>query len=729
MPMAIATILALCPQGHAGEPSFSREVMAVLSKAGCNGGGCHGNQNGKGGFKLSLWGERPASDLKALLDDPQRLDRTNPEASQILQKPTLQMKHEGGKRFEVGSPEYQVLVDWIRAGTPGPEAGEPSVQSIRVTPAVAILSGGENQVQVRVDATFSDGETRDVTRWAVYESSSLVAELSPEGKLEFAQPGEASVFVRYLDARGSMRAAMIADQGEFTWDAPAPANRIDELVFAKLEQFRENPAGLCDDATFLRRASLDITGALPAPGEAREFVADPDPDKRTKLVDRLLASDGYAELWALHWSDLLRVEEKTLDQKGVEKFHAWIRDSIAAGKPLDQFAREILTATGSTYDNPPSNFYRALRVPVDRAEATAQVFLGSRLKCARCHNHPFEDVRQDDYYRFAAIFDGIDYEIIENKRRDKYDKNQFRGEQKVKLVALDKLDQKQILKHPRTKKPPEPGLLDREAPPLESRDGRLGEMARWVTDHPNFARVQANRIWFHLMGRGLIDPVDDVRDTNPASNPALMEFLESELERGGYDPRHLIRLIANSKTYQLESGAGPDQNFARAIVRRYPAEVLIDAAHRALGAPFKFRDAHGSTRAVAMPGVEKVHLSSDPGHGERFLKLFGKPARLMNSDTERSNETTLAQVFELTGGETLNRLLQQGDNRIGTMIAAGASDPEIVGALYWATLTRPPSEAELGAMVAHVGSAGDRRAALEDVAWSLLNAKEFILKK
>ena len=485
----------------------------------------------------------------------------------------------------------------------------------------------------------------------------------------------------------------------------------------------------------MRRASLDITGSLPAPDEAQRFVAGTDPDKRLKLIDQLLASPGYAEFWALKWADLLRVEEKTLDQMGVERFHGWIRESLAAGKPLDRFAREILSGTGSTYDNPPANFYRALRTPVDRAEAAAQVFIGSRLKCARCHNHPFEDIRQDDYYRFAAVFDGIDYEIVENKREDKYDKNQFRGEQKVKLVALDKLDEKVVLKHPRTKQPPEPGLLDRSAPALKSRDARLDEMAAWITGHPNFAKVQANRIWFHMTGRALIDPVDDVRDTNPPSNPQLMAFLEGELRDHQYDPRHLIRLIASSNTYQLASdpagdaSTGSEQNFARATVRRLPAEVVIDAAHRALDVSFKFGDAHESARAINMPGVEKVHLSRDPGHGERFLKLFGKPARLVSSDTERSDATTLAQVFELTGGETLNRLLQQEDNRIGKLLESKQPGAELIDTLYWSILTRAPSAAERVAMAGHLGGAGDRRAAAEDIAWSLLNAKEFILRK
>ena len=717
----------------AEETSFSRDVMAVLSKAGCNASACHGNQNGKGGFKLSLWGEKPVSDFKALRSGG-RVNIDEPTASKVLLKPTLQVKHEGKKRFETGSAEYRILLDWIRAGAAEDSNEAPHLESISVSPGVAMLTTPGNSLALKVTATFSDGEQLDVTRWAVYETSNLIAEVTAAGVLEFAQTGETTVFARYLSGRASMRAGMIHPRKGYRWSGPAPANTIDKHVFSKLKQFMENPAASCDDATFMRRACLDITGTLPYPREAKAFVDERDPGKRARLIERLLASPEYAEFWALKWADLLRVEEKTLDAKGVEIFHNWIREGLATGKPLDVFAHEVLSATGSTYGNPPANFYRALRFPVDRAEAAAQVFLGSRLKCARCHDHPFEDVRQDDYYRFAALFDGIDYEIVENKRKDKFDKHQFRGEQKVKLVALDKLDPKIILKHPRTRKPPKPGLLERGAPPLASMNRRLEEMAQWVVSHPNFARVQANRIWFHMTGRALIEPVDDVRDTNPASNPALMETLERELRESSHDPRHLIRLIANSKTYQFSAdprggAAGSEENFARATVRRYPAEVIIDAAHRSLAGPIEFADTHKSTRSVGMPGVESVHLSRNPGYGERFLKLFGKPARLTSSDAERNDETTLAQVFELTGGETLNRLLRQDNNRIGRQIREGNGDAEIVDTLYWAILTRAPSANESTAMLKYLSAAGDRRGALEDVAWGLLNAKEFILRR
>lgn len=718
-----------------GEVSFSRDVMSVISKSGCNAGGCHGNQNGKGGFKLSLWGGDPDHDYKEILSSGSRVNLQDPKSSKILLKPTLQSKHEGGKHFDVGSDEYRILLEWISAGASTDLDTSPALESIQVSPPVSILSTPERSIDVKVEARFSDGTRMDVTRWAVYESSNLIAEVSDFGTVHFKQPGETTVLVRYLNGRASMRAAMIKGNGSYEWNGPDPRNGVDEHVFSKLKLFRQNPAKICDDLTFLRRVSLDISGSLPEPGTAKSFLLDERKDKRSLLVDSLLESKEYADYWALKWADLLRVEEKTLDPKGVHKIFTWLSEMIKQGKPLNQFTRDILCATGSTYENPPANFYRALRFPVNRAEAVAQVFIGSRINCAKCHDHPFERVSQEDYYKFAAVFEGIDYEIIENKRKDGFDKHRFVGEQIVKLVPIKDMDQKKLLKDPRTNERPVPGFLNADADTLKSFDHRLDELASWVTSHPRFAKVQANRIWANLMGQPLIDPVDDVRETNPASNPELINFLANELIKSDFNQRELIRLIANSATYQLSSdpqgisNVGPEENFARARVMRYPAEVLIDAAHQSMSVEALFSDTSKSNRAISMPGVESVHLSKDPYHGDRFLKVFGKPARLTNSDAERSNETTLAQVFELTAGETINGIIKKEDNRVGRLIGEGKDDLEIINELYWAVLTRPPSSAEWSLMLSYVSLAENRRSAIEDISWSLLNAKEFLLRK
>ena len=713
--------------------SFSRDVMAVISKSGCNAGACHGNQNGKGEFKLSLWGEDPSHDYEKILSSDKRVNLKDPKSSKILLKPTLQSKHEGEKRFDMDSDEYRILLEWISSGARTDIETKPKLESIQISPPVAIISAPEQRIDIKVKARFSDGKQIDVTRWAVYESSNLMAEVNGVGNIEFKQPGETTVFVRYLNGRASMRAAMIKAQGSYEWNGPDPRNRVDEHVFSKLKLFRQNPAKISDDLTFLRRVSLDITGSLPEPETAKSFLIDERQDKRSRLVEKLLKSKEYANYWALKWADLLRVEEKTLDPKGVKKTFTWLSEMIQQGKPLDQFAREILCAMGSTYENPPANFYRALRSPVDRAEAVSQVFIGTRINCAKCHNHPFENVRQEDYYRFAAIFDAIDYEIIENKKKDGYDKHRFVGEQIVKLVPIKDMDQKKVLKDPRTKERPVPGFLDSD--PIQSFDHRLDELASWITSHSRFAKVQANRIWSNLMGQPLIDPVDDVRETNPASNPQLIDFLANELINNGFDQRELIRLIANSATYQLSSDpegvldVGTEQNFARAKVMRYPAEVVIDAAHQSMSVKAEFSDTSKSNKAISMPGVESVHLSNKPHHEDRFLKVFGKPARLTNSDSERSNETTLAQVFELTAGETINGIIEEEGNRIGQLIEQDKDDLEIIDELYWAVLTRPPSAAEWSMMLSYVSLAENRRSAMEDVSWGLLNAKEFLLRK
>ena len=717
-----------------GEVSFTRDVMPVLSKAGCNGGGCHGNQNGKGGFKLSLWGENPTLDHKNILSSEKRANPSNPEVSKLLRKPTLLENHEGDKRFDLESEEYRILHDWLRLGAKNDIDSAPQLESIRIVPSSVLLSAPNKKINLQVKAKFSNGEEKDVSQWAVYESANLGAEISAGGELEFNQPGETTVFVRYMGGRASMRAALIKANDNYTWKGPSPKNEIDHYVFSKLKLFNQNPSAVSDDLTFLRRVSLDVTGSLPSSEIARSFLSDKRKDKRSILIEELLKSEEYASFWALKWADLLRVEEKTLDSKGVEKIYGWLKEMIGSGKPLDQFTKDILCATGSTYNNPPANFYRALRAPVNRAEAVAQVFIGTRINCAKCHDHPFENVRQDDYYRFAAIFDAIDYEIIENKRKDGFDKHRFVGEQVIKLVSADKFQNK-FLKDPRTKKPPEPGFLDPSSGPIKSFDNRLEEVADWITSHPRFAKVQANRIWSNLVGQPLVDPIDDVRETNPASNSELLQFLSKELIESGFDQKHLIRLITNSITYQLSSdpglvlNIGTDLTFARAKVMRYPAEVIIDAAHKSMSIEGEFSDSFKSKSAITMPGVDSVHLSKNPHENDKFLKIFGKPARLTNSDAERSNETTLAQVFELTAGKTLNAILSHQENKIGQLLKNGKDDLEIIDELYWSILTRPPVDEEWSAFLSYLNLSSNRRSALEDVAWSLLNAKEFLLRR
>jgi len=703
--------------------SFRNDIVPVLNRAGCTLGACHGAQSGKGRLKLSLRGEDPGRDHRTLVE--KFIQRDQPERSAILRRATLQVPHEGGERFKPDSESYRLIARWIAEGAKPEAPGEPRIERVTVMPSRLVLFAPTNRVRLSVTAHFSDGSTRDVNRWAIFEPSTLDVRVDNDGLVTWLRPGECTVNVRYLGRQAAARLALVPERPGFVWKQPPAGNFIDTALQKKWRTLRLLPSDRCSDSTFVRRAYLDLTGAIPPAAEARRFVADPRPDKRARLIDSLLQRPEFADFWALKWADLLRVEEIVLDRKGVAIFHEWIRQSIAENRPLDQFVREILTATGSTYKVAPANYYRALRAPDLRAEAVAQVFLGTRLNCAKCHNHPFERWTMDDYYGFAAVFDGIEYEIKENKRYDKSDKKNFIGEQIVKLASARKL------KHPRSGKLPELRLLGDSAR-LEPDAERLARLAQWLTAHPLFARVQVNRIWFHLMGRGLVDPVDDFRATNPAVNPELLDALARDFTASGFDLRHAIRTICASRAYQLSSrpnrfNADDTMNFARVIPRRLSAEQLLDSIHLALGSLPSFEGYGQPRRAVTVPGIRATYRPRNPTPGDRFLHLFGKPERQTNSDTERINETSLAQVFELTSGQTLNELLTRPDNRIADWLKL--PDPQLVNELYWTFLSREPGAVEYEAAMRHLEKSTDRRRAAEDLAWALVNSKEFLLRK
>ncbi|HMJ92457.1 MAG TPA: DUF1549 domain-containing protein, partial [Candidatus Acidoferrum sp.] len=532
--------------------SFRNDVMAVLSKAGCNAGSCHGNKYGKGGLKLSLRGQDPDDDFNAFVFGlgGRRVDPNNPETSLMLLKATAQVPHEGGLRFAEKSDEYRVLREWITARMPNDGERAAKVKRIEVAPAQQIVVEPEMSAQLRATAYFDDGTKRDVTRVAVYEPNNHVVKVSHDGLVKRVsdRPGESTIIVRYLDQQMPVRLAFVRTQPDFEWSAPHANNFVDQHVFAKLRLLRMNPSEFSDDFVFTRRAYLDVLGLLPTAAEAREFISDKRKDKRAKLIDALLERPEFPEFWAQKWSDLLRNEEKTIDRKGVQALHRWIEQGIATNKPVDQFVREIVSARGSTYQNPPANYYRALRNPVDRAEATAQVFLGVRLNCAQCHNHPFDRWSQDDYYDWASVFSRVGYKVLENNKRDKLDTHEFVGEQIV-FVNRDTVG---AVTNARTGKLAPARLLGANAK-LPPDSDSLDELAKWISTNPLFARSQVNRVWFHLMGRGLVDPIDDFRATNPASHPELLDQLASEFVKSGYNLRWLIRTIMNSRAYQLSS--------------------------------------------------------------------------------------------------------------------------------------------------------------------------------
>ncbi len=491
------------------------------------------------------------------------------------------------------------------------------------------------------------------------------------------------------------------------------------------------PAQVCDDSTFVRRVFLDLLGLLPTADEARSLVESTDDHKRASLVDALLQRPEFADFWAQKWSDLLRNEEKVLDRKGVQNFHAWIRSSIAHNEPVDQFVHQLIASRGSTYSQPAANYWRAMREPLMRAESTAQLFLGVRLQCARCHNHPFDHWTQDDYYSWANLFAPVDYKIVENRRRDDNDKHEFDGEQIVFMNT------KESVGDPRTNEPRPPQFLGDDTGAGASADDRLLALADWIVrpDNQLFAQMQVNRIWYHLLGQGIVDPIDDFRATNPPVNPLLLNYLAEEFVSSGFDRQHLIRLITASATYQLSSEPydvvrSDDRHFSHARVRRLSAEQLLDAITQVVDVPVRFNGYPVGFRAGAIPGVTALRPRDEaPSSGDKFLKLFGKPPRLQSCECERSEETTLSQAFELTSGPLINKLLSQSGNCIDSWVTESAGDSQSLSELYWSALSRAPTDEEIVALTDYLQRADDRRTAWEDVVWSVVSSSEFLLRR
>ena len=800
--------------------SFRNEVMAVLSKAGCNAGTCHGNKNGKGGFKLSLRGQDPELDYVALTHDlfARRLDPLAPEQSLILLKPTTQIAHEGGLRLKQGSEDYEILRRWLAAGMPNDLALAPKLERIEVEPPERVLIEPASELQLHVRAKFSDGSFRDITSLAVYEPANGPVKVSHDGLVQAQSEGVSTILVRYLQCQEPVRLAFVPARAGFVWQEPPAHNYIDREVFTRLRTLRMNPSDLCPDDVFMRRAYLDLLGILPTVEEARAFVNDASsgsedgfektrapsprrsnrgpsgtskyslaagrqedvrgqlekrrPEKRARLIDRLLERPEFADFWSLKWADLLRAEAHSLDQKGVQDFHHWIRQCVVENKPLDQFARELITARGSTYSSPAANYYRPNRDPLTRARAAAQVFLGTRLQCAECHNHPFDRWTQDDYYDWAGLFARVSYKVIENRREISSDEHEWNGEQIVFLARAGSI------KNPRTGKNAQPRFLGatnspgfyatpatiearkaREPGPNPSQGGEqeraqaagiplpggtsgsgpddLEALADWLTSPANtlFARVQANRIWFYLMGRGLVDPPDDFRATNPASHPALLDALAEDLVKHRFDARHLIRLIMNSRTYQLssepnETNESDEMNFSHALVRRLGAEQLLDCQSEVAGVPLKFAGYPVGLRAAQLAGVRPESKGRRrANHLDQFLEIFGKPPRLLTTDTERTCECNMGQAFQMISGPMVNELLAEKENRVSRLLAAGRTNREIIEELFWAALTRSPTPQEAGTLLAGLDAAQDRRAELEDILWGLLNSKDFLFRK
>jgi hypothetical protein len=705
-------------------PGLRTDVVPLFAKAGCNMGACHGNLNGKGGFRLSLRGDDPAFDHASLTREAsgRRLSLIVPECSLVLLKPSGLVPHEGGRRFAPDSVEARALCEWIKGGARDEKEKAPRVRAVRVFPAERISIPGCFEQQLVVTAELDDGTTRDVTRQAAYDVSDPTrADVSWGGLLKAMRGCETTVSVRYMNGRGTARLAFLATGPDFVWRGLPPKGPFDAPVFAKLKAMRINPSGTCSDSVFLRRAFLDSIGRLPEQAEARSFLADADPAKRSKLADRLVERPEFADFWALKWADLLRNEEKTMGEKGAWVLERWLRDQIARDTPLDSLARRIVAGLGSTWKNPPASFYRTNRDPMTAAESVSQVFLGYRMQCARCHNHPFDIWTQDDYYGLAAFFSNISRKQINNIRRDRLDQHEINGDEIVYLQGRAGFVQ------PRTGKalqPKYPGGAGAGSSSDENNNA-LERLATWLTRaNRQFSRNLANRVWFHLLGRGIVEPVDDFRDSNPPSNPPLLDAVTAYFEAHGMRLKPLVAEIIKSQVYQQSATPEPsnredESNFSHAIVKLLPAEVLLDALSDVLGVPERFSRAPLALRAAQLPG---------PVQDSAFLKSFGKPERLLTCECERSEATTLAQAFQMINGETVRRKLESSSNRIARQLAAGTSDAEILSELYLIAVCREPTGAERAAVSAHLARAGDRRTGWEDIVWALLNSKEFLLR-
>jgi hypothetical protein len=708
--IAVILILALATAGDApAAPSFMNDVQPVLTRSGCNSGGCHGAAAGKNGFKLSLRGYDDEGDFRAITRSAlgRRVTPEDPANSLLLLKPTGAVSHKGGVRISVGSPEYQVLVDWLASGMPGPRAGEAKIDHIEMLPPHVVLKPGDAK-QITVKATFSDGTVRDVTRWAKYTANDTsVCTVDDDGLVKVVGRGEGPVTAWYL-SRIATAAITVPFANPVMHDALPVRNFIDERVNAKLVDLNLPPSPRSTDEEFLRRVFVDTIGVLPAADEARRFLADPSAGKRDALIEQLLERPEFVDYWTYKWSDLLLVSSQKLKPAAMWSYYNWIRRQVAVNAPWDQMVREVVTANGSTLANGAANFYVLHDDPTKMAETVSQAFLGMSINCAKCHNHPMEKWTNDQYFGLANCFARV---RAKNGKSD--------GEFVVFADFAGDVVQ------PLTGKPRPPQPLDGVAADMASTVDRRKALADWLISpaNPYFTRAIVNRVWANFMGVGLVDAVDDMRKTNPASNEPLLAALSASLVDGHYDLRGLMRVILQSETYQ-RSGRSTPQNagdrrfYSHYYPRRLMAEVLLDAASQVSGAPTMFKDYPPGTRALQLP---------DSSVDSYFLRSFGRPDRINTCECERTALPSMAQALNLANGDALNQKLQAKDNRIDQLMAAETADEKLIEDLYLSALTRYPTATETKELTAVLAEAKtDRRRAVEDLYWGVMSSNGFL---
>ena len=707
--------------------NFPNQVVPVFSKLGCNSGGCHGKASGQNGFKLSLFGFEPEVDYKALVMEARgrRVFPASPEQSLVLLKATGAIAHGGGKKMEPGSDEYRIVRRWIAAGMPFGNETDPVVTKISVFPDHRIMTR-QNRQQFAVYAHYSDGSVEDITRRAQYDSNDQeIATVDAGGLVRtLSMSGEAAIMARYQGHVAVFRATVPLGGNTPSFSFPAQTI-VDQFTLKKWQELGLTPSELCTDAQFIRRVSLDLTGTLPTPGEVTKFIADTDSRKRDKLIDRLLETAEYQFYFANKWADILRVKRRQQADRaeGTFAFHNWIREAIASDMPYSEFARAILAASGSEDRNPPTVWYKELTNPEQFVDDTAQVFLGLRIACANCHHHPYEKWSQDDYWGMAAFFGRVERKqvpIIGNQNN-----------QAQKTFVFTRASGRQVI-NKRTNKPAAIKALDGDPMEIAAEDDPRQKLVDWMIDpkNPFFARAVANRYWAHFFTRGIVDPLDDMRVTNPPSNPELLDALAKTLVENNYSLKALIKTIVKSRTYHLSSvpnefNKHDKQAYARYYPKRLGAEVLLDAVCQVTGSPTQFNglpaDKYAPHRAIMLP---------DESFQSYFLDVFGRPQRISACECERVSEANLAQALHLLNSDEVQNKLSRAGGRADQLVQDKRPDTEKVTELFLWAFARQPTPQDMQVALGHIAKhEKNKKIAYENILWALINTKEFVFNE
>lgn len=693
--------------------SFVKDVMPIFSKGGCNSGACHGSSRGKDGFHLSLFGYDPDGDHYRLTLEAiaRRINLAVPEESLLLDKATGRVPHTGGERFKPDSEFYRVILAWLKEGAAKDKADTARIVRLDLAPRQSVLEGTGETQQLNVRAFYADGTDRDVTGLAVFMTNNdTVAKVSEAGRVTAGVRGEAYITARFGDHTVGTQVLTLPKGLKFTWPRVAEANYVDALVDAKLQKLRLAPSGLCDDATFLRRASLDLAGTLPTPDEVRKFLADRAPDKRAATVDALMKRRGFIDVWVMRWAELLQIRSAdqalTMSAKSALQYYDWLAYQVAHNVPADAMVRALVTATGPSFETPAANFYKLERDTLKLSENVTEAFMGVRIQCAQCHNHPFDQWTMNDYYSFAAFFAQV---------------GRKSGEDPRETIVFNALSGG--VKHPVTGKDMAPKFLGGPQPDIPKGADRRQVLAGWLASpaNPYFARHLANIVWAQFFGQGIVDPVDDVRVSNPPSNPELLDELANRLVAYHYDIRPLIRDICLSRTYQASSvsnpaNAGDDRNFAHGRVRRIRAEVLLDALSTVTESAEKLHGLPAGSRAVEI---------ADGRTSTFFLTTFGRATRETPCSCEVKMEPNLSQALELLNGDAVSAKVANG-RVVRKLLQQDRTPAAIIEELYLRTFSRLPTGEEMSKLKKVVADSKTPEPVLNDIFWSLLNAKEFV---